>query len=70
MTLQLLHSEFPYIWGKFDFLLLSVWGRNKLEEVQAFFSVVLFGSQLPLPPISKNKIFLLSPSCRVGGGAK
>ncbi len=21
MTLQLLHSEFPYIWGKFDFLL-------------------------------------------------
>jgi hypothetical protein len=20
MTLQLLHSEFPYIWGKFDFL--------------------------------------------------
>ncbi len=24
MTLQLLHSEFPYIWGKFDFLFLSV----------------------------------------------
>jgi hypothetical protein len=20
MTLQLLHSEFPYVWGKFDFL--------------------------------------------------
>jgi hypothetical protein len=20
MTLQLLHSDFPYIWGKFDFL--------------------------------------------------
>ncbi len=25
MTLQLLHSEFPYIWGKFYFLFLSVW---------------------------------------------
>jgi hypothetical protein len=25
MTLQLLHSEFPYIWGNFDFLFLSVW---------------------------------------------
>ncbi len=24
MTLQLLHSEFPYIWRKFDFLFLSV----------------------------------------------
>ncbi len=24
MTLQLLHSELPYIWGKFDFLFLSV----------------------------------------------
>jgi hypothetical protein len=24
MTLQLLHSEFPYIWGKFDFLFISV----------------------------------------------
>ncbi len=24
MTLQLLHSEFPYTWGKFDFLFLSV----------------------------------------------
>jgi hypothetical protein len=24
MTLQLLHSEFPYIWGKFYFLFLSV----------------------------------------------
>ncbi len=23
MTLQLLHSEFPYIWGKFDFLFIS-----------------------------------------------
>jgi hypothetical protein len=20
MTLQLIHSEFPYLWGKFDFL--------------------------------------------------
>ncbi len=25
MTLQLLHSEFPYIWGKPDFLFLSVY---------------------------------------------
>ncbi len=25
MTLQLLHSEFPYIWGKFDFLFSSVY---------------------------------------------
>ncbi len=24
MTLQLLHSEFPHIWGKFDFIFLSV----------------------------------------------
>ncbi len=24
MTLQLLHSEFPYIWGKFDFLFFPV----------------------------------------------
>ncbi len=25
MTLQLLHSEFPYRWGKFNFLFLSVY---------------------------------------------
>ncbi len=25
MTLQLLHSEFPYILEKFDFLFISVW---------------------------------------------
>ncbi len=25
MTSQLLHSEFSYIWGKFDFLFISVW---------------------------------------------
>ncbi len=28
MTLQLLHSEFPYRWGKFYFLFLSVQGRS------------------------------------------
>ncbi len=25
MTLQLLHSEFPYIWGKFDFFFINLW---------------------------------------------
>ncbi len=30
MTLQLLHSEFPYIWGKFDYLFLSVHSATKL----------------------------------------
>jgi hypothetical protein len=28
MTLQLLHSEFPYISGKFDFLFISVASRG------------------------------------------
>jgi hypothetical protein len=28
MTLQLLHSKFPYIWGKFDFLFLSVQAKS------------------------------------------
>ncbi len=28
MTLQLLHSEFPYIWGKFDFLFYQCEHRN------------------------------------------
>jgi hypothetical protein len=28
MTLQMLHSEFPYIWGKFDFLFYQcAWQR-------------------------------------------
>ncbi len=31
MTLQLLHSEFPYIGGKFGFLFISV-GRPQVED--------------------------------------
>jgi hypothetical protein len=29
MTLQPLHSEFPYIWGKFDFLFYQCTQRSK-----------------------------------------
>jgi hypothetical protein len=47
MTLQLLHSEFPYIWGKFDFLFYQCalgefgkwhlgWGREYRKD---FFTV-------------------------------
>ncbi len=35
MTLQLLYSKFPYIWGKFDFLIISVpfaWATLKLSS--------------------------------------
>ncbi len=31
MTLQLLHSEFPYIWGKFDFLVFTAQDGNYTE---------------------------------------
>ncbi len=34
MTLQLLHSEFPYIWGKFDFLFYQC---GQLYCISAFF---------------------------------
>jgi hypothetical protein len=47
MTLQLLHSEFPYIWGKFDFLFYQcilllgcVWaygfGDTRTQDISVF----------------------------------
>jgi hypothetical protein len=33
MTLQVLHSEFPYIWGKFDFLFYQWWCLHRLTTV-------------------------------------
>ncbi len=33
MTLQLFHTEFPYIWGKFSFLFISVGWINNVEGV-------------------------------------
>ncbi len=33
MTLQLLHSEFPYLWAKFDFLLISATGSKITRTV-------------------------------------
>jgi hypothetical protein len=43
MTLQLLHSECPYIWGKFDFLFLSVcfWGMKDSHFALGFVEPVL-----------------------------
>jgi hypothetical protein len=39
MTLQLLHSEFPYIWGKFDFLFYQcniLWSSKKIYLVLSY----------------------------------
>ncbi len=37
MTLQLLHSEFPYIWGKFDFIFYQcTLVLHKLENLEKF----------------------------------
>jgi hypothetical protein len=33
MTLQLLHSEFPYIWGKFDFLFFATSFVSFLQRI-------------------------------------
>jgi hypothetical protein len=33
MTLQLLHSEFPYIWGKFSFLFYQCWVRQCMSAL-------------------------------------
>ena len=61
MTLQLLHSESPYIWGKFDFLfyqctllqgwpLISVhiigWRKTKLSIKRKLFQLVGSGNSL------------------------
>ncbi len=33
MTLRLLHSEFPYLWGKFDFLFYQCWMLSRTPMV-------------------------------------
>ncbi len=52
MTLQLLHYEFPYIWGKFDFLFYQrsfdpetrfIWKMKPCESIHVWLL-------LPLPP--------------------
>jgi hypothetical protein len=55
MTLQLLHSEFPYIWGKFDFLFISVVrviGERKGKDRELIWNF-LANNRLP-PTLKKN----------------
>jgi hypothetical protein len=37
MTLQLLHSEFPYIWGKFDFLFYQCINISRITRKFSFY---------------------------------
>ncbi len=41
MTLQLIHSEFPYIWGKFDFLFYQMYSSSKPYDTVACHPVIL-----------------------------
>jgi hypothetical protein len=48
MTLQMLHSEFPTIWGKFYFSILSVHRDQEIVVVVLYLTFVLFQTRAQL----------------------
>ncbi len=50
MTLQLLHSEFPYIWGKFDLLFYHVTWLNVLKKlaISRLYTLCVLNWEMPL----------------------
>ncbi len=54
MTLQLLHSEFPSIWGKFDFLFNQCSSTGVLSEVTS----CLDRTQVEAGPFSRQDLWL------------
>ncbi len=64
MTLQLLHSEFPYIWGKFYFIFyqcIITWISLLLQR--AFFTYIyLSGHVFVLRKVNPLSVLLSSPS--------
>ncbi len=47
MTLQLLHSEVPYIWGKFDFLFYPCTGHSNLTNLKSSFKEKRYRNLMP-----------------------
>jgi hypothetical protein len=66
MTLQLLHSEFPYIWGKFNFFFISAWrlslqysevaAANMLYICERFVKSNFFTMEYPYIPSTDHQI--------------
>ncbi len=64
MTLQLLHSGFPYMWGKFYFIFYQCGGVMKsIPQEQNYISNKVVQSSLPL----KNAFYLLILLLCTGG---